>query len=315
MNAIRNLVGKKSIEKEVKKMRKLLAILTIATFVVSTNGIAFAGFQSDGDITKTAIATISGEGDVILGLSVALKDVGTDDVADPGEITWTVSLGQDDWKHANQYLEVGGFETYSHWGIQIYTDNKNGTGNSDYTGAGNPAGLVNTSTGKSTLPMCYRIAVNSSIRDGRFPLPGDGEDDLKMQEKYIATGLSAGDTVILRTLGYTYTEDGVDVDVPSDYVSDGEYFAPWFWMLDKGWDLNPDTPRDPDDSTTMELFGAYTSFVDSGRFQIAPDDYFSIPERAAKYCVYLGAKFTGAAAGTTYTTTKLTVEMYHVTAD
>jgi hypothetical protein len=275
--------------KEVKKMKNLLAIVIAITMVISTSGLSFAAFDTIGEpIRKTAVVTTSGTEGVVHALSVQVKNVGTNTGAT--DITWTVDTAAD-WVPANQYLEIGGFATYPNWGIQIYTDNAHADANPKYTGTGNPAGLVNASTFTSTLPMSYRVTVNSNIRDGRFAAIGPDNDELKMQEKYIATGLSAEDTVILRTL--------------SDYVDDEDFYAPWYWMQDKK-DLDPKTPGN------QTQYSAYTTFVDSGSWKLTPTDLFSIPEKSAKYCVYLGAKFTGAAAQTTYKTNRLTVEMYHL---
>ena len=296
---MRNMImsfAEKFTGKEVKKMKSLLSIVIAITMVISTSGLSFAAFQSDAAIAKTATVSVTGIPGIPAGyeLSAVVKNVGTDTAAT--NVGWTVSAAAD-WVPANQYLEVSGFATYPQWGIQIYTDNTDsvndtdGIANPKYTGSGSPAGLVNATSGTSTLPMCYRIAVNSNIRDGRFAAIGPANNELKMQEKYIATGLSAEDTVILR--------------IPSDYVSDGNFFAPWYWMQDKK-DLDPKT------AGNQTQYAAYTTFVDSGSWKLTPVDIFPIPERGAKYCVYFGAKFTGAAAGVTYTTNQLTVEMYHL---
>lgn len=290
MYRINGFFGTKFERKEVKTMKRMLSILIAIALVFSTSGLSFAAFTSDSAIAKTATVSVTGTPrvDPLYPLSVAVKNVGTNGAAT--DVGWTVT-GAADWVPANQYLEVGGFATHPQWGIQIYTDNSNVTASPRYTGTGSPAGLVNVANAQSTLPMCYRIAVYSSIRDGRFANIAPTNNELKMQEKYIATGPSAGDTVILR--------------VPGDYVNDSDFFAPWYWMMDKK-DLDPKT------AGNQTQYADYPTFVDSGSWKLTPVDFFAIPERGAKYCVYLGAKFTGAAAGVTYTTNKLTVEMYHL---
>lgn len=294
MDRIFSLLATKLTGKEVKKMKKLFVFLTIAALILTTSGTASAlTYQKLSDVTKSAEAVVSGTEQVVIPLAITLKNVGTNATAgDQTKVTWTVDTGAGapDWQCANQYLEVGGFATYQRWGIQIFTDNKNASANPQYTGTGNPAGLVNVSTGKSTIPMCYRIGVYSTIQDGRFLT---GSNDLKMEEKYIATGVAAGDTVILRVTG--------------DYINDADFFAPWYWMLDKE-DLDPKT------AGLQQQYGDYPTFVDTNSFKITPyfGDSFSIPKRDAKYCVYLGGKFTIASVGTTYKTSMLTVQMYRL---
>lgn len=272
-------------------MKKILAVAISLCLVLSMPVSAFAVFTpvTNSPTAKTAKFTVTGDPSVTNGFVVKIKNV-TGDV-EVSSIGWTATTGTTSWKAANQYLEVTGFATYANWGIQIYTDNT-GVHTSPllpnpsplYDGLGYPAGLVNTKNTKTTIPMCFRVAVKSSVRDGRFAA---GSVDLQMQEKYIAL---TEDTVILRTA--------------SDYVSDNAYFAPWFWMMDR-----KDLDRE---QTGAETNTEYTSFVDSGRYQIAPLDYQPIPERNAYYCVYLGAKFTAVTPGVEYKTNMLVVEMYHM---
>jgi hypothetical protein len=72
-----------------------------------------------------------------------------------------VLLGTTTWSAADQcikvrtdYFDVNMSSMSGRtWGIQIYTDNKNG----GYTGTGDPVGLVNQDVPTQTLPMCWRI--------------------------------------------------------------------------------------------------------------------------------------------------------------
>jgi len=64
------------------------------------------------------------------------------------------------WKAADQYIECNlSYASSTVWGIQIYTDNANAT--PAYTGASDPAGLIDTSSTSIALPMCWSI-VNST---------------------------------------------------------------------------------------------------------------------------------------------------------
>ncbi len=293
---ITTLMRKNLTGKEVKKMNKIIVSLICTALILSMPVTSFAAFTSDSSTTKTAQVTVSGTAGVPIVLSVSLKNVATGS-GTPTEITWSsVSAGALDWKSADQYVEIGGFATHAQWGIQIYTDNKATGASPLYTGTGNPAGLVNVSTTTLTLPMCWRVLLNSTIRPLTWP---PVTLDTSMQEKYIATGAAAGYTVILRAL--------------SDYVSDTNFFAPWSWMLDKNTpDIDPVVTGNQVFGTNQDIanvVGSDGARVGSGDVDLS---YVAIPERAAKYCVLLGAKFTAAAASVQYKTSKLTIEMYHL---
>lgn len=259
---------------------KVLSILMAITMVISTSGLTFAFTQDGSPVVFDATVTTTGIPGVIVGLDADLFDVVGDAPAGT-TVSWTAAAGND-WVVANQYISVDGFETYSTWGIQIYTDNENGI--PEYTGAGNPAGLVNAGNSDVAIPMCWRV-----VADTKY---ADGSTDLTITEQYIPTD---DIYVLLRIAG--------------DYVADDDYFAPWFWMLDKETpDVDPATVGD-------QVFGDYQDYataVGSSGVQIAPDTYVGIPSSGSDYNVYLGAKFTTAAAGATYTTDTLTVEMYHL---
>ena len=296
---INKMLVKNINERRRKKMNKIIVSLICAALVLSMPVTSFAAFTQDGIQTKTAQVTVSGTAGVPIALSVSLKNVATGS-GTPTEIAWSsVSAGALDWKVADQYLEIGGFATHATWGIQIYTDNANAAAITRYNGSGNPAGLVLDDAddlSSITLPMCWRVLLHSTIRPLTWP---PVTLDTSMQEKYIATGAAAGYTVILRAL--------------SDYVSDTNFFAPWSWMLDKN------TPDIDPVATGNQVFGTnqdIANVVGSDGARVGSGDvalsYTAIPERAAKYCVLLGAKFTSAAASATYKTSKLTIEMYHL---
>jgi hypothetical protein len=73
-------------------------------------------------------------------------------------ITWSgITIGQTDWKAADQYILLHATITASTGLIQIYTDNKASDANPKYTGSGNPAGLVMVENSSKTLKMCWRV--------------------------------------------------------------------------------------------------------------------------------------------------------------
>ena len=292
MNMINNLIGKKSIEKEVKKMKKLIAIAISLALAVSIPAPALAAFGSDGYESFAATVTpTTGTEQIITDFGATLKNISDDTGADG--VTWTgVEAQNTDWKAANQYVEVTGFETYTAWGIQIYTDNMAVGASPEYDGTGDPAGLVNiASTGKA-LSMCWRV-----VADKKF---AGGSEDLGIVQKYI---VDDDIYVLLRKA--------------ADYNDDDDYYAPWGWMIDKNTDLDPDTAG-------RQGFGNYYLYATAaGNYgiTIAPGNptldpplgtYLPIPSQNSDYHIYLGAKFINAEAGETYTTSELFVEMYHL---
>lgn len=283
--------------RRLRKMNKIIVSLICTALVLSMPAVSFAAFTSDSTQVKTAQVTVGGTAGVPIALTVTLKNVSTGG-GTPTAISWTsVNAGALDWKAADQYLEVGGFATHATWGIQIYTDNANASASPRYDGTGNPAGLVLDDAdhiSSITLPMAWRVLIHSTIRPLTWP-PATLETSF--QEKYID---AINSIVILRQA--------------SDYVSPTEYFAPWSWMLDKN---TPDV--NPGNGDTTEPFGTnqdVANIVGSDGARVGSGDvplsYTSIPERAAKYCVLLGAKFTSASASATYKTSRLVVEMYHL---
>jgi hypothetical protein len=257
--------------KEVKGMRNLLSIVIAITMVISTTGVSFAAFQSLGSETYSATSgEVGGEAGVTVPFSASLKNISGDTTA--SSIAWTgVSAGSTGWLAANQYVTVKGWTTYSDWGIQIYTNNTN------YTGTGSPAGLINVSNTLYSLPMAWRATTEKLDA---------GSEKLGIVGKV----LPSGDHVLA---------DGT--------VPEQEYY-PWFYVLDKQQDMDTDTEG-------IQAFGnyqTYATFIGSDGYQHAPDDYASPGPPETEYYVYLGANFTTAAPGATYSTNSLTVEMYRL---
>jgi len=253
-------------------MKKLLSILLAITLVISTTGIASA-FTSDGSETFLAGASISGTAGVTVPFSVSLKNISEA----PGvvsQLSWsTVTAGTTGWKASNQYIEAEGFATYSDWGIQIYTDNDN------YTGTGDPAGLVRTDNAIFSLPMAWRVGTEK-IPAGNAKLTINQETLLALQ----------------------VLDDGI--------TPDDDYF-PWFFILDKNTtDVDVSTAGD-------QAFGTHqaeATFIGSAGYHHAPGDvnYATPLAPDTVYYLYFGANFTMAVPGKVYSTNTLTVEMYHL---
>jgi hypothetical protein len=261
-------LSKKITGKEVKNMRSLLSIVIAITMVISTSGLSFAAFTSLGTETFTANSgTVGGTASVTVPFNADLKNISND--GNTGTITWTgVSSGSTGWLAANQYIAVQGFATYSDWGIQIYTNNTN------YTGTGNPAGLVNTASTLYSLPMAWRTTTEKLTA---------GHNKLAIVEQTVN--------------GYQVLADGT-----------GQEYYPWFFMLDKRTDMDTDADG-------LQAFGThqpYATFIGSDGYQHAATDYATPSAADTTYYVYLGANFTMAMSGATYSTNSLTVEMYRL---
>ena len=274
---MRNIISgfaKKFRGEEVKNMKSLLSIVIAITMVISTSGLSFAAFVSEGTATFSASSgTVGGTPSITQPFSAALKNISGNESA--SSVAWSsVTAGVTGWKAANQYIAVQGFATYSDWGIQIYTDNEGDSANPEYTGTGNPAGLINAGNTIYSLPMAWRTKTSL--------LPA-GNNQLNIVEQTVN--------------GYQVLADG-----------QGLQYYPWFFMLDKGTDMDDDTDGD-------QLFGTeaeYATFIGSKGYQHAPTDYATPSATDTTYYVYLGANFTMAMPGVTYSTSSMTVEMYRL---
>ncbi len=330
MKVISSLIGKKSIEKEVKKMRNLLVILIAMAMAFSTATPAYADFARivDPPDRYTASVTLKpGTGEAIVPFTCELKNLSDDEAA--ASIAWdTVEAGSTQWLHANQYIQARGFATYDTWGIQIYThntsDEKDGgefTAEPKYSGTGNPAGLVRADNTIYSLPMCWRTKVGFWKEDPEHP----GDREYGYPDKTGSAAAIPHELDICQGVSDSYTVlyDGVtphdlNPEDPDDTTlihapgTDDEYF-PWFFMLDKATpDVDLTTPKNQE-------FGNYqdeATFIGSRGYHHAPGDvaanYATPSDPGDFYFIYLGANFTLAVPGKEYTTNALIVESYHL---
>jgi hypothetical protein len=292
--------------KEVKIMKSLLAIVIAITMVISTSGLSFAAFSSIGSETFSASTSVGGSADVTVPFEANLKNLTND--ASASSVSWSaVTGGVTGWKAAGQYIAVKGFATYSDWGIQIYTNNTN------YTGTGNPAGLVNTGKTIYSLPMCWRTKVGYYDEDKPTETK-KGSESIIANELKIVDGKSDGfnilyDGVTPKDLDPKNEDDTTKVHAPGQATS---YF-PWFYMLDKG---TPDVDLKTKGNQAFGTHQQEATFIGSAGYHHAPGEVaenFATPSHPKDtYYVYLGANFTMAIPEATYTTNSLTVEMYRL---
>lgn len=290
MNAFNSFFEKNLTGREVKEMKKLFTVLLVAALTMSMPASAFAAFTVDDSEVFDASVLVSGTPQVTVPFAASLKNISNDNPA--SALAWSgITAGTTSWKAANQYAQVQGFATFSEWGIQIYTNNTN------YTGTSDPAGLIREDNTLFSLPMCWRT------RAGVKAIP---------HERDIYQGTSGAFQVLYDGV----TPHDLDNDNPDDTTkihapgAASPYF-PWFFMLDK---------RTPDvDSATAgnQAFGNYqagATFIGSAGYHHAPGtvNYATPIATDTIYYAYFGANFTLAVPGKTYSTSSLTVEMYHL---
>lgn len=206
-------------------------------------------------------------------LTVRIKKIS--DNTEVGALSWgengAVVLGTTKWKSSDQYLEIDKDFNRTGWGIQIYTDNLP-SGTTEY----NPAGLAPT-TGDprvGTLSLAWRMM---------------------------------GETTTYAHLGIEEVTDPADptlhhlesIDIP------GEGYYPWVWMKDPG--LTRDIPER---HITQFVPGEdYVTVWDCRGVHHAegPLDFYPSPE--PNY-LYIATNFETATTPETYTTDKLTLELF-----
>ncbi|MFH1714850.1 MAG: hypothetical protein ABH857_01475 [Elusimicrobiota bacterium] len=140
-------------------MKKILLGI-VSLFLLGS--VASAAFTSMSVSTNSASALLTAAGSAEM--MVELRDiVGAGYGVSVSSIYWSgITVGVTDFKAADTVLVVHATSTVTNWGIRIYTDNKDGSANPQYTGTGDPAGLVAGDDGAITLPMCWRITANTT---------------------------------------------------------------------------------------------------------------------------------------------------------
>ncbi len=125
-------------------------VILTGVLILLGAGVSWAAFTSVEISTNIAEAKLTGAGSITMTVEIK-PGVGV------SSLTWTgVNLPMD-WKASDQYILLSVTATQAGWGIQIYTDNTAGDANPQYSGSGDPAGLVDTDSTTITLPMCWRL--------------------------------------------------------------------------------------------------------------------------------------------------------------
>jgi len=255
------------------KMRTLVVFGLAIGMVVACLGIAMAAVTS---VSKKTVAggvvfTEAPSGE----MTVALKEISDDSSAT--ELSWSdVTPGVTEWKAADQYIEVTNTYNRTGWGIQIYTDNCAGDADPQFyivdPSSVNPAGLLATDNKKDVLSLAWRIM---------------------------------GDATSYANLGILEVEDPIESDKHHlESTTEASGYYPWLWMKDAK------TPEIPELYTTAFVNGEdyVTVWNENGVHHAeGPLDYYASP--SPNY-VYIGARFTTATTPRTYSTSKLTVELF-----
>lgn len=208
-------------------------------------------------------------------LTVTLKKISDNTVPAQQLLTWTnVNPGEDEWKAADQYLEVDADTSFSGWGIQIYTDNRNLGGgitpDPPYEGPEetDPCGLIAIDNHTSRIPLCWKIT------DEVWTTPQDPEE------------------------------------VPDPTISNAYYFSNnYLWMKDRDTPDDPGTPEHLLDEAFVD--GEYYVTVwDQDGIQWGGDPSEHGGGMVSPNYIYIGGKFINATTPRIYKTNKLTLEMY-----
>jgi hypothetical protein len=252
--------------KDIKKYMTAVAAAALV-MVVSAPGHTFT--TQGTPQTLTASATTGGAA-VISIASAQIKTISGNAIV--GAIGWTNPTTG--WKVADQYIELKTNITTVSGGVQIYTDNVNGTGNTQFTGVisnvtPTPAGLVNTVSQTQKLPTAWRASAST-------------------------IAVTAVDPNTDPAFAWFFHEDKSQVAVPSLGASNFNNADAYITVF-----AAPGT-----------LLGGQTTPTSGGvHFGQDPKDFGGFSTNATTL-IYTEADFSSALAQTTYSTTKLILEAF-----
>jgi len=252
----------------------LIKIGLLMGLMVLTTGLALADHPGSKDIqTRTATADFSSL-EPSASMTVTLRDLG--DTTTPGALTWKTGTGDGEVNLGVTDWMVANalIKVVPDWtagGIQIYTDNTEGS--PQWVGGGNPCGLLKVIPGQSTSTV--RLPICWRIMDGTTDY-----EHLEI-EQTVASDIGGADHLRCPAYGDLATTN----------------YNCWFWMMDEG-------------TSGFSNGDSYVTFLtkDKGYHHAeGPLDWLA---GLSPFYVYVGAKFENAAAGATYQTNKLKVELY-----
>jgi len=265
-----------------KNCKKYLTGLAAASFVMTMAVPGQAAFSSKSTQALTASATTGGVPTVAI-ISVAILNKSDNSAA--GAIGWTGATPGAGFIVADQYVQMVTNINTVDGGVQIYTDNTNGTGVSKFTGpissfTATPAGLVDNSDQTQKLPTAW-LASTTTVAG----IVGSNPNNAADPNHFL----------------WFYHEDHAQVANPSlnaGAFGNGDPFVTVF--------ASPQTPL----VSTADGKTYTTTAGNSGvHFAQGPTQFGGFSATATTN-IYTEADFTGALAKTTYSTTKLILEAF-----
>jgi len=199
-------------------MKKLMSITLVIALVLAQAGMAKAFTQKGTAGPFTASIDLSTAETPVGKVAASVKNI--DGTAPPSEIGWggSVTLGSG-WTKSPQYLEVAYIANEVGWGVQVYTDNTNGTLTTDFQYGGDPdtdpaqqpAGLIGETNSFLTCPLAI-LTTDDTLTDTQLATPV--QDTPSDPGSYFVSGYNKVDT----------TGDPGSDDDPYEVV--------WFFMKD-----------------------------------------------------------------------------------
>lgn len=322
MYRINGFFGTKFERKEVKTMKKLIAIATAMLFVLNVTVPA-------GAFTTDVIRVLSAEADLSTGVTdlklmpmPKLKNTTTGADVAGSTITWTYQAGKT-WKIANQYLEITYQANLPGWGIQIYTNNKNGNpqwvetpADPDGVKADKPGGLVGGgSVNYIAIPLVWKAFPGGDYGKPNYSDGSGFSASTEYKTNYTepkerAFGDPATDDYYIELYQYS----------PNPVATDPLLYGKYCWLADKGqqkWvdadndgevdtgEIVSDYSNGADINTVVNYLGTSTCTYDAGGTFIHRDAC------ASPIYLVLAAKLTVGSIKAKYSTNTLTLELYH----
>lgn len=294
--------------KEKQKMKKQLAISSLAAAVAILGASSAHAFQSQQKQALTAQATTGGT----LSSNFTATLLNTNNTAAGTTINWTGALPGGGWKIADQMIRLNWNVTDAGGGIQVYTDNKNA--------AANPM-FVDPTPGTPAVPPATATAGNNQDSNpaGLLLVPTTGVNS----SVALPLAWSIKDTA--KTVGGTDPATGIQPADPNNGLLTGPANKwQWLYMLDKNTPyidrngdgdlgdttatVNPDTAAFPNPTGPFVQMIKGPGSVTGIHFAQGDTDFGSDPDKSSY--VYLQADFTNAAAQQTYRTNQLTIEAF-----
>ncbi|MFH1645907.1 MAG: hypothetical protein ABIB11_05745 [Candidatus Omnitrophota bacterium] len=310
-------------------MKKLISLFTLVLFALSTACPANADFVSageDGIKILSAEIDLSAMEDEFELAEPILRDAATNGLVPGSNLTWTYDATKT-WKVADQYIEIAYKANLPGWGIQLYTDNTNDNADpkwvekpddDDGLRPDSPGGLVGDPDNKVNhiaIPLAWKAFAGELKTDNTYEYPLYVESATLNETSNYKVKYSEPKEL---TFGKTGDED-YRIEL-YQYEDSGDLYGKYCWVMDKTaqkWvDDNIDSKVTSDEiknvyadgsdiNTVINYLGASTCTFDS------TGKYVYREPCASPIFVVLAAKTALASIKSKYSTSTLTLELYH----